>query len=245
MLCGYSIVFLLEAFILKSDVDAEENIITNSLAMEFKLISPAADGGDVSGDKQYLQIEEVSAKNFTQYLLDSLSHLSKLDRKEEDSFRLRLLELSKVNDSYPVTQITFHEAVGFSEWLSIRENRDYKLPTQEQWLLGCDGNLQSASIVLKSRLVPCSEALQNSLGFKGIYGNVRELCDDWPYSADRNELRPSVVFNSRLVLTKGGSFESISDDKYYTCAHVDWIGDDLRQPDVGFRLLLNIPAINP
>jgi formylglycine-generating enzyme required for sulfatase activity len=41
------------------------------------------------------------------------------------------------NDDHPVVNVTWNDAVKFCEWLSLREGREFRLPTQKEWEYAC------------------------------------------------------------------------------------------------------------
>lgn len=42
-------------------------------------------------------------------------------------------------DNHPVVQVSWNDAVAFCKWLSRKEGRDYRLPTEAQWEYACRG----------------------------------------------------------------------------------------------------------
>lgn len=41
------------------------------------------------------------------------------------------------DDSHPVVNVTWNDAVAFCEWLSAKEGREYRLPTEAEWEFAC------------------------------------------------------------------------------------------------------------
>ena len=40
-------------------------------------------------------------------------------------------------DDHPVVNVSWHDAVGFCEWLSKKEKKTYRLPTEAAWEYSC------------------------------------------------------------------------------------------------------------
>ncbi len=47
-------------------------------------------------------------------------------------------------DEHPVVNLTWNDALRFCRWLSTRENRVYRLPTEAEWEYACRGGSQTA-----------------------------------------------------------------------------------------------------
>ncbi|HKB03542.1 MAG TPA: SUMF1/EgtB/PvdO family nonheme iron enzyme [Gemmataceae bacterium] len=107
--------------------------------------------------------------------------------------------VSKADDE-PVTFVTWQQAVAFCEWLSKKEGKPYRLPTEAEWEYGCRAGTdtpyhsgdtltaEQANIgqVLKDgkpTTVRVASYKSNAWGLFDVHGNVLEWCLDWhgPY----------------------------------------------------------------
>ncbi len=97
--------------------------------------------------------------------------------------------------SHPVIHISWHDAVAYCKWLSTKEGRTYRLPTESEWEYAArggkyvEGTIYSGGNSLSgegwyisnsggsTRPVMCKRP--NALGLYDMSGNVREWCSDW------------------------------------------------------------------
>ncbi|HEV3142978.1 MAG TPA: SUMF1/EgtB/PvdO family nonheme iron enzyme, partial [Gemmataceae bacterium] len=98
-------------------------------------------------------------------------------------------------DKYPVGQLSWYDAVKFCQWLSEKEKKTYRLPTEAEWAWACRagnagiyqfGDDQSklgeyAWFAENSggRTHPVGEKKPNAWGLFDMHGNVCEYCQDW------------------------------------------------------------------
>ncbi len=106
-------------------------------------------------------------------------------------------------DDDPVVYVTWHDAVAFCEWLSKKEGKTYRLPTEAEWEYACragtttpfntgdkltanDANFGRAKDdkILKAAIKVGSYP-PNAWGLYDMHGNVAEWCHDWygPYES--------------------------------------------------------------
>lgn len=131
--------------------------------------------------------------------------------------------LSKEDDE-AVIFVNYTEAKAFCEWLSAKEGKTYRLPTEAEWEYACkagsylpysmDDGLPSmyqkkqlnvwgvdTTVNLKVKTTPA-----NPFGLYDMHGNVEEWCNDWygPYDTDR-QLDPIGPVDGLYKVTRGGS----------------------------------------
>ena len=131
--------------------------------------------------------------------------------------------LSKEDDE-AVIFVNYKEAKAFCEWLSAKEGKSYRLPTEAEWEYACkagtylpysmDDGLPAiyqkkqfnvwgvdTTINLKVKTTPA-----NPFGLYDMHGNVEEWCNDWygPYDAEL-QIDPVGPSDGLYRVTRGGS----------------------------------------
>ncbi|MHC4666692.1 MAG: SUMF1/EgtB/PvdO family nonheme iron enzyme [Planctomycetota bacterium] len=123
---------------------------------------------------------------------------------EHSSFRGRK-GLSSEDDE-AVVYVSWHEAVAFCQWLSKKERRPYRLPTEAEWEYACragtatrfntgDTLPEAYQKAQKHRSRPEKVSTRvgltapNAWGLYDMHGNVEEWCYDWygPYQAGQQK----------------------------------------------------------
>jgi formylglycine-generating enzyme required for sulfatase activity len=109
--------------------------------------------------------------------------------------------VSKTDDE-PVTFVTWYQAVAFCDWLSKKDGKPYRLPTEAEWEYACRAGTetpfntgdtltaeQSNIGVTRDNKPQTTVAVgsykPNAWGLHDMHGNVLEWCLDWhgPYDA--------------------------------------------------------------
>ncbi len=98
-------------------------------------------------------------------------------------------------DDYPVGQVSWHDAVAFCEWLSRKERRTYRLPTEAEWEWACragsagvyyfgddpkdldDYAWYAENSGMKSH--PVGQKKPNNWGLYDMLGDCCNYCQDW------------------------------------------------------------------
>ena len=136
-------------------------------------------------------------------------------------------------DDEPVTNVTWHHAAEFCAWLSKKEGKPYRLPTEAEWEYACRAGtttLFSTGDELKpeqanygalieawkeSNVTPVGKYAANSWGLFDMYGNVEEWCHDWygVYESDKDgkgveQTDPVGRVDGIARVTRGGSLAS-------------------------------------
>jgi formylglycine-generating enzyme required for sulfatase activity len=156
-------------------------------------------------------------------------------------------------DEHPVVNVSWDDAVAFCQWLSKREDKSYRLPTEAEWEYACragtttrwsfgdnEGDLGEYAWYEDNsaeKTHPVGQKQTNAWGLYDMHGNVWEWCADW-YAKDYHSKSPTndpagPSSRTHRVL-RGGSW----DDCAWNCRSArrfDLLSDS-RIPYIGFRV---------
>ena len=161
----------------------------------------------------------------------------------------------------PVINVTWQDALAYTEWLSEQTGEAYRLPTEAEWEYAARAgtetpfwtgacihtdqanyngnhdynNCGAKTGVYRERTVPVGTLPANPWGLHEVLGNVLE----WTGSAydagyGGGESRLASKKDANRVVLRGGSW--INNPRYLRAAFRDWGQPDYRINDVGFRL---------
>jgi formylglycine-generating enzyme required for sulfatase activity len=159
--------------------------------------------------------------------------------------------------NHPVNYVSWHAALAYTKWLSLKTGKKFRLPTEAEWEYvagNADKNTPFAVFPISKdkltcaenpgpdRLIPTREVGSHDaspLGIHDLNGNVSELTMSlyrrYPYS--KNYETALVTYNEERISVRGGSFDSYIPDtstkfrdfkKVYRCL-----------PFMGFRVALD------
>ncbi len=172
-------------------------------------------------------------------------------------------------DDEPVTFVAWADAAQFCRWLSKREGRSYRLPTEAEWEYACRAGTttayhtgerlgpEQANIGLspdrkrKLRTLPVGSYPPNAWGLHDMHGNVAEWCQDWhgPYAAGE-QADPVGRAGGWARVARGGSYNipSWQGDNARYCRSANrqgFLPEDANRV-VGFRVALGpVPQTSP
>jgi formylglycine-generating enzyme required for sulfatase activity len=160
----------------------------------------------------------------------------------------------------PVTAVSWHEAVGYCEWLSSQANRVYRLPTEAEWERAARGGLEQRQFPWgddppqllpdyttrwQTGPEPVARYAPSVFGLYDIGDNVHEWCSDWydpNYYAISPEHNPPGPEQSPMKpsrkSSRGGSWRHHI--KVSRCSARSSIPPDFQYSDYGFRLACNV-----
>jgi len=126
-------------------------------------------------------------------------------------------------DDEAVIYVSYEDAIAFCKWLSHKEGKPYRLPTEAEWEYACRAGTQTdyatgnelPDIYQKQQhtnRVPVPVSLRvaqtppNAWGLYDMHGNVEEWCYDWygPYTAG-HQTDPIGCRDGISRVTRGGS----------------------------------------
>ena len=158
-----------------------------------------------------------------------------------------------LEDDEAVVYVSYADAVAFCEWLSQKEGKHYRLPTEAEWEYACragtyylyntgDGlpeayrkNQQTARD-LNPVSLKVGQTPPNAFGLCDMHGNVEEWCLDWygPYlPGEQNDPAGRTMGDFRV--TRGGSHNT--PDKYLRSGNRMAMIPDDKHAQTGFRIV--------
>ena len=230
----------------------QEQTFTNTIGMQFVRIEPgtfmmgseqANLADDVTAGKEYLRDGDWDEQPVHQVTLTTPFYIgiyqvtnAQYEEFEADHRDLRgKLGFSK-DDDEAVIFVDWHDATRFCEWLSEKEGRPYRLPTEAEWEYACRagttthfhtgdtlppefhqnigeswypdaGRSRGAEEVVPLHVGKTSP---NAWGICDMHGNVEEWCQDWygPYESDP-QIDPIGRENGLYRVTRGGSHSTL------------------------------------
>lgn len=155
----------------------------------------------------------------------------------------------------PVTVVTYSDAVAFCEWISTRDGKKYRLPTEAEWEYACRAgndypfsfpiNLRDsfawsyANIKQYSTPRPVGTRQPNNWGLFDTIGNVREWCLDW-YSPNAYQTlyseAPMGPPNGTSRVIRGGSF--MDKNPFLRSSNRGFLAPEMPVNNQGFRVLV-------
>jgi formylglycine-generating enzyme required for sulfatase activity len=135
------------------DTIGTDAVITNSIGMKLTLIpsgeflmgSPDSDKDAHESEKPqhrvritrpfYLGVYEVTRGQFRRFV-DETGYQTQSERDGEEDYSWRKPGFDQ-SDDHPVVQVSWKDAVEFATWLSRKEGRTYRLPTEAEWEYAC------------------------------------------------------------------------------------------------------------
>jgi hypothetical protein len=180
---------------------------TNSIGVHFVRIEPGS-GPRIHGDWDEQPVHKVTISN------PFYISVSEVTIKQYQQFQSDYAGIEKF-DPY-VSGVNWYEANAFCDWLSEKEGRPYRLPTEAEWEYACRAgteSLFSSGDTLRDTEKP------NAWGVKNMHGEVVEWCLDWhgryPYE---DQIDPVGPAKGLVKVVRGGGFD-IQNPYYWRSAN--------------------------
>lgn len=128
-----------------------------------------------------------------------------------------------LHDNDAVVNVTYQEAVEYCKWLSKKEGKNYRLPTEAEWEYACRAgsytkyytgdalpeNMCKNQVIARNYKpvsLEVAQSVPNRFGLYDMHGNVEEWCYDWygTYSND-SQINPTGPKDGEYRVTRGGS----------------------------------------
>jgi len=135
-------------------------------------------------------------------------HLAEVEVTTEQ-IRLFRADFAGNADTAPYAAgVSWNEATAFCEWLSKKEGRPYRLPTEAEWEYAARAGTQS---LFSSGDTPPPRETPNAWGFKNMHTGVSEWCADWhgeyPPGAATNPVGPDAGW---AKVVRGGGLDKLT-----------------------------------
>ncbi len=121
---------------------------------------------------------------------------------------------------FPAMHLTYHAAMHYCEWLSLKTGKNYRLPTEEEWEYACRAGSKTKYFFgddpaklgdhawfeanAGGKTHECGTKKPNAFGLHDMLGNVMEYCLK-AYTKDYGKEAGFATCNDESVL-RGGSF---------------------------------------
>jgi len=110
--------------------------------------------------------------------------------------------------------ISWHDAAAFCEWLSKKEGKPYRLPTEAEWEYACRAGTTTP---FSSGNLPPKHETPNPWGLKNMHTGTREWCLDWyAVYSEEDRIDPVGPAHGWAKVVRGGNLDwTVEDSPYY------------------------------
>jgi formylglycine-generating enzyme required for sulfatase activity len=129
-------------------------------------------------------------------------------------------------DDEPVVQVSWNDAVAFCQWLSGKDHRSYRLPTEAEWEYACRAGTTTRWYTgddpaaldqvawIRDSIQPVGGKKPNAFGLYDMHGNVWEWCLD-RFGSYPGELvvDPTGALSGRARVLRGGACSHATRDR--------------------------------
>jgi len=218
---------------------------------------------DVCLDKFRMAKHDVSVGEFSRFVQES-GYVSQAEKSGgcyvHDGISWRMNPTAswrspgfKQDDRHPVVCVTWNDAVQYAAWLSGKDGRSYRLPTEAQWEYAARGGgrieryaggddldaLAWYSANAGGTTHPVGMKKPNALGLYDMSGNVWQWTGDWysqSYYRQSPKNSPQGPAEGTKRVFRGGSW--FYDARGVRVSYRDFAVPDYRSSYLGFRLVL-------
>ncbi len=196
----------------------------NSIGMEFVRVEPGdfSMGQEQGGDWDERPVHKVTISQAFYMAVTEVTN-AQFEQFDPEHRKLRgKLGFSK-DDDEAVVFVSWHEAAAFCQWLSKKEGKSYRLPTEAEWEYTCRAGTKTnyhtgdklPDVFHKNQKqtwnpepmsLRVAATPANARGLRDMHGNVEEWCYDWysPYG-NSDQTDPVGRGGGDFKVTRGGS----------------------------------------
>jgi sulfatase modifying factor 1 len=239
------------------------NTFSNSIGMKFVRIEPGSFlmGQEAGGDWDERPVHNVTITKPFHIAVTEVTNIQ-YEQFDPEHRNLRGKLGFSTGDDEAAVFISWHEAVTFCKWLSKKEGKPYRLPTEAEWEYACRAGTTTAYSTgdklpetyhknqqetwePKPVSLNVGTAPPNPWGLYDMHGNVEEWCCDWygPYELG-DQVDPVGRARGDFKVTRGGS-HSTKLTYLRSANRLGTLPDD-RSWAIGFRVVLGkMPKAEP
>ncbi|MBC7382876.1 MAG: SUMF1/EgtB/PvdO family nonheme iron enzyme [Bacteroidia bacterium] len=157
-------------------------------------------------------------------------------------------------DNFPITGISWIDAMGYCNWLSTTTGKTYRLPTEAEWEFAARGGKSghaykysgSPNLIdvawyresSKGKIHPVAKKNANELGLFDMSGNAWEWCSDWYGLFDLKTIsNPQGRKEGRERVSKGCDYNN--DSASCRLSHRVPLAPEIKHDGHGFRVVCN------
>lgn len=196
--------------------------------------------------KEYMEFIRSTNSNYPEWMTDknNMKHISMSHYKNIN-----------LNDDAPIVGINWENAKAYCTWLSEKEGKIYRLPTEAEWEFACRAgsitryNFGDNEKILgkyawfnenaKQTAHSVGTKRENAWGLHDMHGNVWEWCEDiWVdnYETTPRDGSANKIGDARVKVLRGGSW--VDSSRYVRSSNRNGYYMDGCDNDLGFRLVL-------
>ena len=159
----------------------------------------------------------------------------------------------------PVVNVSWSDAVAYADWLSSETGRRYRVPSESEWEYAVRARTTSAyswgndvgvglancagcgELRTREGSAPVGSYAANPWGLHDMHGNVWEWVADCPTTSipfERPNITQQIADSCKRRVRRGGSWQN--SPRRMRAASRDVRSPDLRSPNTGFRVLVNL-----
>lgn len=200
---------------------------------------------------------QVSIKEYLEFVQSTRSNYPEwLNRNDKKFLRVTTMTHYKninLNDDAPIVGVSWENAKAYCRWLSQKNGKNYRLPTEAEWEYACraasstrynfgdDENLLHEYAWYNKNSNGKNHAIgvkkPNNWGLYDMHGNVWEWCEDvWVdnYETTPKDGSANKIGNEKIRVLRGGSW--VDSSRYVRSTNRNGFDADGCDNDLGFRL---------
>jgi formylglycine-generating enzyme required for sulfatase activity len=196
-------------------------------AGEFEMGQPAGEAWQQGGEWDETPVHKV---RLTEPIRMSETEITNIQYEEFDPEHRKLRGAFgfSTGDDEPVVQVSWNDAIAFCKWLSEKEGKTYRLPTEAEWEYACRAGTTTPYFTGDSLPaefgreqmnydnwdenhrtpvdLTVAQSPPNAWGLYDMAGNVEEWCSDW-YGPYPSTVATNPVGHAKGIsrVTRGGS----------------------------------------